>query len=548
LKNLFYQKFLKRLNYMKAPIKNLLFIAIGLFLLASCNKTANLDDASKAIPKDALSVTAINLPSLFQKADFESVKQMDFYKAMVDSAKAKDAAMADILRDPKKSGVDFTKNVYLVQDYGIGNTPSNADGMTLLMSLANAADFETLLKNSDKDAKIETKDGIKFIVSTLKTDVTNDEDNSMTYARHKEHRSVVAWNDKMAVISSYTEGGDFTKYFKLKADESIAKNAEFGKLFGTKHDVYTYMSFDKLANDPQVKGGAGMMNIDPKALKGNYITGYSDFENGQIVSKSDYQINAALRKEWGLMFKDHVNTDFSKYLKASNLGFAMTLSLDVKGIKEIINTNPQFKAALEMGKGNEAFSTDDIFKAFDGDVVVSASPQTGDKKWAGMIGFKLHDKAAMEKLVNYLVSEKALVSEGNGVYQFGGMADMMADNYVDKGKLAFIDDVVFVGDAATVSSLKTGGNLTEDVKNVLNKNIFGVYANFGQIFATTEGMQNPELTEMKMTMTGKKADAVIKTRDASENALKSLMKAINRWYLKSKADDAKAAAEGKKII
>ena len=533
---------------MKAQLKNIAFFAFGLFLLASCNKTANLDDASKAIPKDAVSVTAINLPSLFQKADFESVKQMDFYKAMLDSMKSDDAFMKDIMRDPRKSGIDFTKNVYFVQDYNFANMSKGDNGMMALMSLSNVGDFETMLKNVSKDAKIESKDGIKYLISAAKETANFQNSEESSYSIGKSSRSVTAWNDKMAIITFYTEGSDFTKYFKTKAEESIGKNEQFGKLFGTKHDVYTYMSFDKLADDPQIKGGAGMMNLDPKSLKGNYATGYSDFENGQIVSKSDYQINPELRKEWGLMFKDNVKTDFSKYLKGNNLGFAMTMGLDMKGIKEIINTNPQFKAAIEMGKGSDAFSTDDIFKAFDGDMVVSASPQADGKKWSGMMGFKLQDKATMLKLVNYLVAQKALVPEGNDVYKFAGAADMMSSEYIERGKLAFINDVVFVGDATTVESLKTGGSLTADVKDVLNKNIVGVYANFGQIFAATEGMQNPEFSEMKMTMNGKNAEATIKTREANENSLKSLMKAINRWYLKSKADDAKAAASDKKVI
>lgn len=533
---------------MKAHFKNILFAAVGLFLMASCNKTANLDDASKAIPKDAVSVTALNLPSLFQKADFEAVKQMEFYKAMVDSANTENAAMADILRDPRKSGVDLTKNVYLVQDYNLANAAQSGNNMTALMSLSNASDFETMLKSSDATAKIETKDGIKFILSTPKADENDQDADASNYGQRNRNRGVVAWNDKLAIIGTYTEGSDFTKYFKQKPEESIAKNEQFGKLFGTKHDMYSYMSFDKLADDAQIKGGAGMMNLDPKSLKGNYATGYADFENGQIVSKSDYQINADLRKQWGIMFKDNVKTDFSKYLKGSNLGFAMTMALDVKGIKEIINTNPQFKAALEMGKGNEAFSTDDIFKAFDGDMVVSAAPLAGSEKWSGMMGFKLNDKAAMLKLVNYLVAEGELIAEGNDVYRLKGLASMMTTDYVEQSKLAFVDDVVFVGDAATISSLKTGGGLNADVKEVLNKNIFGLYANFGQIFANTEGMENPEVSEMKMTMTGKKADMTMKTRDANENALKSLMKAANRWYLKSKADEAKRDAADKKMI
>jgi hypothetical protein len=530
---------------MKTQLKNITGFALGLFLLASCNKTANLDDAAKAIPKDAISVTAINPESLFQKADFESVKQMDFYKAMVDSAKTQDETMANIMRDPRKSGVDFMKNIYLVQDYAISNAAEN--GMTALMSLSNVADFETMLKNGGKNPKIESKDGIKYILSSPENESPNASGFDYNYG-NKSARGVVAWNDKMAIIGTYTEGSDFTKYFKVKAEESIAKNEQFTKSFATKHDFYTYMSFDKLAEDPSIKGGAGMMNIDPKDLKGNYATGFADFENGQIVSKSDYNINAGLRKEWGLMFKDNVKTDFSKYLKGNNLGFAMTLALDVKGIKEIINTNPQFKSALELGKGSESFSTDDIFKAFDGDVVVAAAPQAGDKKWAGMLGMKLQDKATMMKLINYLIAQKAVVAEGNDVFRFAGSADLMSKEYVENGKLAFVDDVIFMGDAATITGLKTGGNVSADVKDILNKNIVGVYANFNQLFAQTEGLENPAFGEMKMTMTGKNAEAVIKTRDANENALKSFMKAINQWYLKSKVDEAKRSADERKVI
>jgi Domain of unknown function (DUF4836) len=530
---------------MKTYFKNFAFAAFGLFLLVSCNKTVNLDDASKAIPKDAISVTAINAQSLFEKADFESVKQMDFYKAMVDSATTYDAAIADIMRDPRKSGVDFAKNVYIIQDYAIGNN-AEAD-MTALLSLSSANDFETMLKNSNKDAKVETKDGIKFIVSTPKEEAANSTGFDNNY-RDKEKRGVVAWNDKMAIIGTYTEGADFTKHFKVKAEESVASNDKFVKSFATKHDMYTYMSFDKLADDASIKGGAGMMNIDPKDLKGNYATGYADFENGQIVSKSDYNINAGLRKEWGLMFKDNVKTDFSKYLKSNDLGFAMTMALDVKGIKEIINTNPQFKSALEIGKGDAAFSTDDIFKAFDGDVVVAVAPQSGDKKWSGMMGLKLQDKATMMKLVNYLVTEKAIVAEGNDVYHFAGAADMLSKSYVETGKLAFVDDVIFVGDAATIAGLKTGGNVSGDVKDILNKNIIGVYANFNKMLANTEGGQNPEFGEMKMTMTGKNAEATIKTQNPNENALKSFMKAVNQWYLKAKADDTKNTKATEKTV
>jgi hypothetical protein len=233
--------------------------------------------------------------------------------------------------------------------------------------------------------------------------------------------------------------------------------------------------------------------------------------------------------------------DFSKYLKGDNIGFAATLALDMKGLKEIINANPSFRMMIEASK-NEKFSSDDIFKAFDGDLVVAAGP-TSDKKWNGMIGFKLSDKAAMEKLINFLVSEDALVSEGNGVYHMGGMADMMSKSYVEQGKVAFVDDVIFVGDATTIAGLKNGSAVSSDVKDVLNKNIFGMYANLSKMLANTEGMSDPEMTELKMMMNGSHGEGSMKMKDSNENSLKSLMKAANRWYLKEKAEKAKRESE-----
>lgn len=525
---------------MTSSMKCATLFSLLLVFLASCTKSGKLDDTAHAIPKDAVSVTAINLPSLMQKADFESVKQMDFYKDMVDSASAENAAIAEIMRDPKKSGVDLTKNIYIVQDYNFLTDNRNDASAALLLSLTDATAFEKLLTSGKKHPKIDSKDGIKY--ATYEAENTNNSEDGTSYNRHAQ---VIAWNDKMAVLGGHTEGGDFTAYFKNKAEESIAKNDNFTKLFGEAHDIYSYTNFDKMADNPQIKASAGMMNIDPKALKGNYATGYSDFDKGQIVSKSDYQINKELRQQWGLMFKDNVKTDFSKYLKGDNIGFAATLALDMKGLKEIINANPSFRMMIEASK-SEKFSSDDIFKAFDGDLVIAAGPTAGsDKKWNGMIGFKLSDKATMEKLVNFLVSQDALVSEGNGVYRMGGMADMMSKSYVDQGKVAFVDDVIFAGDAATIANLKNGSAVSSDVKDVLNKNIFGLYANFSKIFANTEGMTDPEMTELKMMMNGSHGEGTMKMKDTNENSLKSLMKAANRWYLKEKAEKTKQKSESK---
>ena len=502
---------------MKNLLKFSTLIACICILFIQCKNKTTLNDAAVAIPQNAVAVSAFNLPSLMEKADFQNVKQMAFYKDMIDSLSKENAGLADIMANPEKSGVDFAKNAYFVQDYDMNQEGDNANAMTALLSLSNASAFETMLKNTDKNVKIDTKDGVKFIVST------------------NENKTFIAWNDKMAVLGNYTEGVDFMKYFTQKADKSVLENKQFTQLFSNKHDIYTYVSLDKIADNPKVKGSAGMMNIDPKDLKGNYMTGYADFEKGEIIAKSDYQINPELRKEWGLMFKDNVKTDFSKYLNGVNVGFVMTLGLDMKGIKEILNTSPQFKMAIDMAKSSEV-STDDIFKAFDGDMFISASPTpVKGGKSTGIVGFKLKDRAAIDKLLMYLVNKKIVIAEGKDMYRFANEANNMTAEYVDNGKMMLADDILFVGDAQSLGSVKmTKSDINKDIKDVLNQNIVGIYANLTKIMENTEGLKNPEIKEIKIKMNNKQGESSAKMLNATDNALKSLMNAANKWYLENK--------------
>jgi Domain of unknown function (DUF4836) len=527
-------------------LKKMAFAAAASFLIfTACKKTVNLNDVSTAIPKNALSVTSVNVNSLMQKADFESVKNMEFYKDGIGKLSNENPALAEIMKNPTKSGIDLTKNIYLTQDLNIrAGRSSNAD-MTILMSLSNISDFETMLK-AGKVGNIEKKDGVNFI--NLKKEIN--ETNADGFTISSNLNSMVAWNEKMAVLSSNSNentvdegnpaqggkgGTSILKYFNTKPEESISKNEMFNKAMSATHDINSFMSFDKYAEE--MKGAAAAMNVDPKALVGNYFTGYGDFEKGQIVSKSEFNINKILVKEWGILFKNNVKTDFSKYINGQNVGFAMTMGLDMKGLKEIINTNQQFKIAAEMAKGRSEFSIDDLCKALDGDMVIAANPK--GKDWEGVMGFKIADKAAIQKLLNMLSQKEVILKMSDSEFTFSKSVDMLSKGYVgENGKLRIKDDILFVGSNEAVSQMTGNGSVKAEIKEALNKNIFGMYANFNQIFANSDDMKDPEFTEMMMTINGKNGESVIKTKDGNANSLKSLMKAANRWYLKNKTENA----------
>jgi hypothetical protein len=180
--------------------------------------------------------------------------------------------------------------------------------------------------------------------------------------------------------------------------------------------------------------------------------------------------------------------------------------------------------------------------------VIAASPNSGDgEKWSGMMGFRINDKTRLMKFLDAMVKEEILVKEGDNAYHFSEGANSMSRSYVKgQGKMVIKDDVLFAGDDATINSLNSSGSVNSDVKDVLNKNIFGVYANFVKIFANDVKMQDPEFTEMKMTINSKTGESTIKMKNEKENSLKSLMQAINKWYLKDKAEKEQNKVEGTK--
>lgn len=521
-----------------------LVVFITLFLFSACRKGAQLNDSLTAIPANTVSVTAINIPSLMQKADFESVKNMDFYKKMIAESEKENPPFSEILKDPKKSGVDLTKNIYFIQEYDFMSSGNSNAQPVLLISLADVGAFEAMLQMA-KSGSVQTQDGIKYIKTDKEQSTMTEEGYEIGY----KNNNMIAWNDKMAVMGSYgtdKTGNAIFNFFKTKPEESIAYNDNVKALMSKTHDIYTFASFDKLADNMSAKAAAGALNIDPKALKGNYFTGYGDFEKGQIVSKSEFKINKEITKEWGLLFKDNVKTDFSKYMNGQNLGIAMTLALDMKGLKEIINANPQFRMFTKSGEEEFEFSIDDLCKALDGDVVITAMPNMGDnkdEKWSGMMGFKIGDKAFIQKLLSVLVKKEILTKEDENNYRFAGIADDLSKGYVEKSKLTIKNDVFFIGDDKSVTNLTDKGSVNTDVKEVLNKNIFGLFMDFNKLLANSEDMKEPEITDMKLMFNAQTGESVMKVRDQNENSLKSLMRAANKWFLKAEAEKEKLEKE-----
>lgn len=480
------------------------------YSLTACKNDAQLNDAAQSIPAKASQVTLINIPSMMKKMDFEAVKQMDFYKAAIADANNENPALAEILKNPAKSGVDLSKNIYFAAERG----------MRIYLTLSDASAFEAML-NAAKAGAATEKNGVKIIGSS-----------GTEFVAWKGNLAILgmggANNARMPFDFANLSNGfkkdtvDIVALFNVKKDESISQNEQFKKVAAGNHDFASWASLAELAN----LAGAGLP-FDVKELKESYVTGTADFENGKVVSKSEYKLAPSLVKNFGIAFKDNVKTDFSKYLNQPNIAFAATFALDAKGIQQILKENMELSAFMQQ-VNNKGFTTEDILRALDGDMMFAFGTQNGEM--TPSLAFKVGDKNTLQKFLNMAVQNNLLKEQGNGAYlipnEIGSSAKLSGNS-----KIFLKDDMLFLG----MSETPNAG--TNEKLKVLSNNIFGMYVNFNEFFKSVpmdkagDIANNNPFNEMQMTLGSKSGETVITTKNPNENTLKSLVQFINQMYL-----------------
>jgi len=296
----------------------LAIISFSLFAISCKNGASLAEDAIVNIPANSSSVSAVNVKRLMDKADFESMKEMSFYKDVVREISQGNPGVEAVLNNPSASGVNLENNIYVIQEMDIKNPDATFQGV--VASLNDKAAFKKLL-TSEGDVKVQSAEGYEYIAADRKT--------------------MVAWNDNIAVIAmSQGRGMDLStgvsSIFATNKETSIANNEDLQKCFSKKADITSWFSSNKLAE--AAKGNMGMAGfiISPTMLSENYAHSYINFEKGAITSESNYDLNEKLSDEFRHVFKDQVKTDFSKYVPADDLIFAFTGALDMRGINKIL--------------------------------------------------------------------------------------------------------------------------------------------------------------------------------------------------------------------
>jgi len=511
-------------------IKTFLFLIPTLILLNACkNPLTTASDSLTTIPPEVSSVTSIDIAKLMEKVDYESVKKMEFFQENLSELRKENPALAKVVEDPKSSGIDLNSKAYFYIDLNGNNPEESFSGF--VVSIADKSKFESLLTAANV-GNIVSKEGYQQAI--------------------QGGRGIIAWNDKTAVMGGSSNDVDLGAYvakiFTTSKENSVANNDDLKTCFSGNHDIMSWFSSNTIAANPQAGMMAAFANIDSDALKDNFMHSFVDFEKGEINSTAQYFLNKGLTKDLDLFFKDEVKTDFSKYVPAENLNFAMSTAIDFNGINQVLSERPQAKSFANFALKEYGLTLDNISDAFNGDLLLSTYENEGDNGTTGLFMTKISNIEVFYKFSALALEYELITKSEDGLYQINGNGFNQAmsgfgpgsSRINTAGKILIHDDMMFIsGDENLLANIKAGslkgGTVKKDVYKLLSGQIFGLFTDFDAIKKGRDDMKEMEkIKDIRATANRKSSTMNIEMHDKKVNSLKLIFEAINNAYLKDK--------------
>lgn len=505
------------MNFIKA-FSSFTLVSI-ILLIVSCKEEASTPkDALAYVPATSTSVTAIDLKKLMQKADFQEVKQMEFYKNMVSESQQENPQIAKVLLNPEASGVELGGKIYVATAF------SEQDPQEITtyfyIPLKDAAAFEALVKSSKSE--MGEKEGIKMIA---------DEGNSM-----------LAWNKSLAVFA-YTnkKKAEFQQRlvnaFKIDKENTLTKNPRLQSALNANHDITSYLSTNALAKNSGAGFALSMIDVKPEALKDNFISSYADFENGKMVGHSDFDINKQLGEDFlGRFFKKEAEADFSKILPKEQLTFATVLALDLVGIDKFLSERPNTKKYADFALNDLGIKRSDMIEALGGDVMVAGFGSQNLKDAKIMVSLSLKDEAKARELLQLAVKGKKLKEIEKDFYTAISFGNQDFNITVNKGfgKVLLKNGMLtFCSNDELMNKIKageTGGEYTTALKAFDNQTFAGWFDfNALQDYLGNKGAE-ASFQEMDFKVNSKGADFMLETKDPNTNSLNAFFEMMNEAY------------------
>lgn len=468
-----------------------------LLLLASCGKKN--PSYTKFIPKDANYVIGVDVRSILQKLDKDSLSVDNMMGAFKEEGNKEDFTKAlDMYNQFKDAGIDWSSRVYVAINLGnmmSGGTP----GVQIVAGMSDSKKFEEFLKKQPKTKDIKTAEGFSYagddeaVVGWTKDAVilATAEHSRPAYDSYAPDDSTGG----MTKPPSETNAGNtpvekLKKYFALAKDASITEAEGFTDLQGKSADVNVYSQTGDMAkNFPMI----AMMPKVKELLQG-YSTTTLNFEDGKAVVESNGYLGKPLADILKKYAGPEVDMDLVNNYPSNNVDGVMAFSFKPELISGLV-TELGFDGPANMGLGQAGLTMNDVTKLFKGDFAVVVSDFAVTKEDAGKDAYsysrevptakvvfaaRIGDKAVLDKLLALGQKQGFIIRNGNNIVAASNGQPVPSPYVVTITN----DLLVFASDAATHSayiakSQKIG--LPSDASGKLKGKAISMFVDFQKI-------------------------------------------------------------------
>ena len=390
---------------MQLFIRPRLIAALAVILmLASCSKT---NKQGKMVPKEAGFVLHIDGKSLSEKINLEELKQMDWYKQLMNELRS-DTTGTELMKKLRDN--NLSSGIDSLSDFIFFGEKKGVVGMNLVFEggLRDAKTFENFLKSVYPEGII-SKDG----------------DISMMPVKGQ---ALVTWNNERFVVgmqdpgmgSMYSMGEDSVKnemkdaafspvlasyckkIYSLKDDENLSKDEKFTGLVKTEGDMHLWLNTEKLMNGSPQMGMLNMIKMD-KFTTGNISTFTLNFEKGKISVKSKGYAGKELSELFSKYSGGSINTDMIKNIPTKDLVGIFAFHFKPEGVRELIKLTGM-DGFIDLMISQQGFTIDDFVKANKGDIMIAITDLSIKRDSTSYRGFdgKMQTNVSEEPTAKFL--------------------------------------------------------------------------------------------------------------------------------------------------
>ncbi len=508
----------------------LLFLGLLFF---ACQKDITQEQQGLShLPASADMVLAFDVPQLMEKADFDGFRQMPVYQEFIREIAEENSAFAKIVENPSTSGLDLDKQFFISME----RLDLSKEEIVVVLPIADSTAFREMINKADKDDKIVSQ-GVN----------------------HIQHRnSAMSWNDRFAVLVNNDLADDpksrSEALLNLQEKESITSNDNIFKLLDEQADIAVWMSSsliitNKKATEELVK----LLGVSPEDLYENYLHTYLNFEKGAIKAKTSYFLKPVIANDLDLLFKDNPETNFANKVPANGLKMLLTAGLELKGINQLL-IEKHIKGSAQQFTDEYGIAFEELIEASNGDIAfaIYENVDTTDiaPDYQGLFATTIENQEQLQVLLQQAEEKTRIGKLDDQTYELlsleAGSKSDSSSLYIKTDLEGYIylkdDQLYIVSHESLLNELKAGNFETENaITNRLAKvsmeNIFAMVTNW-EIDDSVNSRNPMEMIreDLMIESNRQRSQFTIRTKNAEENSLKSLLKIINEDYEKDQAE------------